>query len=121
MARTNTKRDTFPLADDCGAACVRAETILAHYEKARGDSRGDWFAIVARAMADLAILAEVEYGIACGEARAEGGPHPRGFGAAGACDDAAELAADVLRRAAPDSHAEEPPPAPPSIFQAAGG
>jgi hypothetical protein len=94
--KTKTARDTFPITDDVSGACARAETILEHYGKARGQSRGDLFTLVARAMADLAILSDVEYGIAWGEARAEGGDYPHGHSAESACDEAGEIARETL-------------------------
>jgi hypothetical protein len=124
MPRKPTTRDTFPTADDYAAACTRAETILAHYQKARGDRRGAFYgdaaalSLIVRAIADLTILAQAEYAVACGEAAAERENPPANGGAEYVTDEGLSLALALLehtRRLSADSGlAGDGPPA--SIF-----
>lgn len=121
---TKPARPTFPVSDDYASACHRAETILEHYAKARGDSRGDWYALVIRAIADLSIIAEAEYAVACGEARAEGDyPPSRAGGAEYVADEGLALARGTLEdwRRAGDECEPLAGRLPPSIFQGSGG
>lgn len=122
MKRNKPKRDTFPLADDLPSATIRAETVLEHYSKARGDKRGSWYDLVARAIADLAILADYEYRLSCAEARDSREEMPRGFDAEGICEEALEIVRAAMDDARLRRHDFEyfATVSPPPIFAPAG-
>jgi len=105
MPRKPTTRDTFPTADDYAGACARADTIIAHYQKARGDRPGTFYgdaagvAIIVRAIADLVTLAQFRYPIACERAAAEGDNQPaNGGGAEYVTNEGLSLAMRLIRQ-----------------------
>lgn len=122
MKSKRKKPETFPLADDLPSATIRAETVLEHYSKARGDSRGNWYDLVARAIADLAILADYEHGLSCAEARDSREQLPHGFDAEGICEEALEIVRAVFNdaRLRRDDAEYGATISPPPIFAPAG-
>ena len=122
MKAKQPKRDTFPVADDLASATIRAETVLENYRKARGDKRGSWYDLVARAIADLAILADYEYGLSCAEARDSREQLPHGFDAEGICEEALEIVRAVFNdaRLRRDDAEYGATISPPPIFAPAG-
>lgn len=85
----------FPLDNTTAAAHARAEAILALYKKAGCDAGFD--DTVTMAIADLAILSDIEAGISHAEAKAEGdGYQHTGTTARFACEHGAELAEETL-------------------------
>lgn len=85
----------FPLDDTTAAAHSRGEAILALYTSA--GMAGDFAELLTGAIADLAILADIEAGVSRAEAAAEGDPHGgSGLTARLACEDGADLAEDIL-------------------------
>lgn len=88
-------KNTFPLDNTTAGAHARGEAVLALYRKAGAADSFD--EMVAMAIADLAILSDIEAGISYAEARAEGDGYVHsGMTARNACDDGAELAEEIL-------------------------
>lgn len=91
--------NTLPTENTSGAAYSRAEAVLSYYCRSTGrPGRGEDFAeAVADLIADLAILCEIESGIAAAEAQADGGI---GCGCGGTvemiCEQGAGLARELL-------------------------
>lgn len=90
-----TKQNLFPLDDTTAAAHARGEAILALYKKAGCDA--DFDEAVTMAIADLAVLSDIVAGISHAEARAEGDGYAHsGMPARRACEDAADIAEEML-------------------------
>lgn len=88
-------KNKFPLDDTTSAACTRAEAILSLYRRAGSDASFD--EMLTEAIADLAILSDVEAGISHAEAMAEGdGYRHTGMTARSACENGADIAEELL-------------------------
>ena len=89
--------NTLPTENTSGAAHSRAEAVLSFYCRSTGRTgRGEDFAeAVAELIADLAILWEIESGIAGAEAAAEGGVAGGGT-VEGICEQGAGYARELL-------------------------
>lgn len=88
-------KNKFPLDNTTAGAHARGEAILALYRKA--GSADSFDEMVTQAIADLAILSDIEAGISHAEAKAEGDGYAHtGMTARSACDDGAELAEEML-------------------------
>ena len=98
------KRNDFPLDDSLTAAANRAEAVLSLYSKARPTARwGGWQEMLTQAIADLAILSQMESDIANAEALADGESGGGGYDAALACEHGADLAETMFKDAERES------------------
>ena len=92
------KRTDFPTDDSITAAANRAEAVLGLYSKARPTAQwGGWQEMLTQAIADLAILSQIEANVAHAEAQAEGESGGGGYDAGLACEHGAELAETMFK------------------------
>jgi len=98
------KRNDFPLDESITAAANRAEAVLGLYSKAKPTAQwGGWQEMLTQAIADLAILSQIEANVANAEARADGESGGGGYDAALACEHGADLAETMFKDAERES------------------
>ncbi len=93
-----TRRNDFPTDDSINAAANRAEAVLSIYSKAKPTAEwGGWQEMLTQAIADLAILSQIEANVAHAEARADGESGGGGYDAGLACEHGADLAETMFK------------------------
>lgn len=92
------KRNDFPTDDSITAAANRAEAVLGLYSKAKPTAQwGGWQEMLTQAIADLAILSQIEANVANAEAQADGESGGGGYDATLACEHGADLAETMFK------------------------